>query len=111
MDDQKTSWGMLLQKDPALSKYGRYQKNQVFITEHGFLSMVLGCRMKTADDIRNTTMAYLMKEVKKNKVELPRWELPSLKREYMDVLRDVIAATGEATKRSQCEHQKRLRSR
>ena len=34
MDDQKTSWGMLLQKDPALSKY-RYQKKQVFITEQG----------------------------------------------------------------------------
>ena len=69
MDDQKTSWCTLLQKDPELSKY-RYQKNQVFITEHGFLSMVLGCRMKTADDIKNTTMTYLMKKV----------EIPSLKR-------------------------------
>ena len=98
MDDQKTSWGMLLQKDPALSKYRGYQKKQVFITEQGFLSMVLGCRMKTADDIRNTTVAYLMKEAKKNEVELP-----SSKRPHEDIIEAVIADMGE--------HLKRLRSR
>ena len=94
MDDQKTSWGMLLQKDPALSKYRGYQKKQVFITELGFLSMVLGCRMKTADDIRNTTVAYLMKEAKKNEVELP-----FAKRPYEDIIEAVIADMGEDLKR------------
>ena len=55
--------------------------------------MVLTCRMKTADDIRKTTTAYLMKEAKKEV------ELSSAKR-LRDVQWDAIVADmGEYSKR------------
>ena len=59
--------------------------------------MVLACRMKTADDIRKTTTAYLMKEAKKEV------ELSSAKR-----LRDSLNL--EAVIADMLEHRKRLRS-
>ena len=66
---------MLLEKDPGLSKYD-YQKNQVFITEYEFLCMVLGCRLKTANVIRNITIAYLMQ----NRIKKEESDEPSFKR-------------------------------
>ena len=52
--------------------------------------------MKTADDIKNTTMAYLMKEVKKNEVEIP-----SLKLNLEDIVAPYFADMAEHHKEVQ----------